>query len=147
MSAAKQVLLALAAAYAAAAESLTQQADALEGGEAAPAAPSKAGKGANAAAPAPRAAVAGGKGGGKGGKKAAAPSVDFDTLKAKLMDGIVKDKGKEVAVACLDRFGAQKLSDLSAEQYEEFDKYLDDVISGEVDPLASGDTGSEDDLL
>lgn len=145
MSAAKHILLALAAAYTAAAESLTQQADALEGEAAAPAAaPAKGNKakGADAPAPAPRAAVGGAK-----AKKNKAPAIDFDTLKSKLLDNIVKEKGKEVAVACLDRFGAQKLGDLSEEQYVEFNEYLDSVISGEVDPLASGDTGGEDDDL
>lgn len=144
MSAAKQILLALSVAYAAAAESLSQQANEMDdGGGAAPAAAPAKGKGANAPAPAPRAAV--GKGGKKG--KAAAPTVDFDTLKTKLLDHVVKEISKDAAVACLDRFGAKKLGDLTEDQYAEFDAYLDSVVSGEVDPLAAEDaagTGEED---
>jgi len=139
MSAAKSVLLALAAAYAALSESLTTQANELD--DAAPAPTPAKGKGAAAPAPAPRAAVGGAKSKKSKGKAA---EVDFETIKAKLLEQVVKDISKDAAVACLDRFGAQKLSDLSADQYEEFNTYLDQVIAGEVDPLASGETPEEE---
>jgi hypothetical protein len=150
MSAGKSILLALAASYAALAAELTTQAEALEGGDApapAPAKPAKAGKGTNAPAPAPKAAVGGAKG--KGGKKA--PAVDFDTLKTKLMDSIVKgmEDGKDIAIACLDRFGAQKLGEIAEDQYAEFDAYLDSVIAGDTDPrqAENAEDAGGDDLL
>jgi len=98
------------------------------------AAPAKKGKGKESAPP-PKAAV-----GGKKGKKA--PT--FDELKEKLLE-LVKEGSKEKAVAALARQGAKKLTDIEEEKYAEFGAYLDQCISGEVDPEEA--EGSDDDLL
>lgn len=140
----KLILQVIAGAFAAAASYVQQEADALaeEGAAAAP--PARRAAAVAAKAPAPQAAVA--KGGKKAGKAAPpAPTVTFDELKEKLVS-VMKDTSKEAAIACLSRFGCQKLGDLTENQYDEFGAYLDSVIDGTEDPLGAdtGNTGDDE---
>jgi hypothetical protein len=137
---AKHILLAMAAASLAASEAYTAAAEELEGG-----ATSKA-------APPARSAVKPGAATGKG--KAAAPAKgkgkknepSYDDIKEQLTT-LVKDVGKDKAIAALARYGAKTLSDVSEEDYAEFSDFLAQCISGEVDPEDSSGTPGEDDLL
>lgn len=145
----RAILMALAGAFGAASTFLDTAAAEMGGDEVKPKTP-----------PA-RAAVASGaatgKGGGKAptkgkGSKAATPAVDFDTIKEKLLtvakEGTASKPGsKELAVACMQRFGVEKLGDLSPEQYDEFNVYMDAVLADEEDPLAAAGGGEEEDLL
>lgn len=98
-------------------------------------------------APPPRAAVRPGAAAAAKGKpakgKKAAPEISYEDLKAK-MTTIIKDLGKEKAIACLQRYGIEKLPELAEDSYIEFDAFLDQVIAGDLDPEEQGST---DDLL
>lgn len=149
MNMSKPLLLALAASYATLAEHLTLAAEAqVEDDNAAlnkPAPRPTAAPG-KAAAPAKPAAAAPTPTGGRKGKPAPAPSVDFAALKEKLMR-VVKEQSKEYAVASLQRFGVEKMAELSDAQYDEFDQFLDTVLDGTVDPTADAGAGGDDDDL
>lgn len=138
----KLILQVIAGAFAAAASYVQQEADALAE-EGAAAAPARRAAAVAAKAPAPQAAVA--KGGKKGKAAPPAPTVTFDELKEKLVS-VMKDTSKEAAIACLSRFGCQKLGDLTENQYDEFGAYLDSVIDGTEDPLGAdtGNTGDDE---
>lgn len=124
----KQVLLAIAAILATAAQAFQelgdQQPDTAEPEVAPPPAKAAAkGKAATAAATKPA-------GKGKGKPIASTPEVTLEDVKAKMTE-VVKTHGRDTAIAILTEFGAAKLTELSEDDYAAALAKAEEVLAAE----------------
>ena len=65
---------------------------------------------------------------------AAASSIDYASIRGKVLDLTKQPEGRDRCGALLARFGVTKGPDLKPEQLEEFNDLLDKTLAGEIDP-------------
>lgn len=73
------------------------------------------------------------------------PSVDYSTIRTKILELTKQDEGRDRCAALLARFGCVKGPDLKETQWEEFDADIDKVLSGKMDPRSAIETEEADD--
>lgn len=64
----------------------------------------------------------------------AAPTIDYTTIRNKILELTKKPEGRDRCAALLKRFGVAKGPDLTPEQYEEFSGLMDRTLADEFDP-------------
>lgn len=96
------------------------------------------------APPAEKSAAATGKPGADPKAKEDASSIDYATIKIKILELAKQAEGRDRCGALLARFGVVKGPDLKPEQYVEFDALIDRTLSGEIDPRSMIDDPARD---
>lgn len=74
----------------------------------------------------------------------AAPTIDYTTIRAKILDLTKQPEGRDRCSALLARFGVTKGPDLKAEQHVEFDDLITQTLAGEYDPRSAVDPDEGD---
>lgn len=65
------------------------------------------------------------------------PELDYEKdIKPKVLK-LAADKGRDATAATMARFGVKKAPELNKSQWPEFVRFIDRVLAGEIDPMAS----------
>lgn len=75
----------------------------------------------------------------------ASPSVDYSSIRTKILELTKQGEGRDRCAALLARYGCVKGPDLKEDQWLEFDDDITKVLAGEFDPRSAINTEEADD--